>query len=301
MRYISSILLIEFGAEYADTLKSFHSQNPNAIIVTYIAVSICAIATFGGDERERSSGSTVGSSGNVPLLSQSARSDSYSLLEEEKKLRKELKGIDGNDEKDLSFNSPIKNSALLHSGAILGDLPSLSNERSSRGVSAGGAASTSSDINRVLDYGSANSEFPTRSTGPMSPKGNSNYLLDSRADGKDKNCNYSNNIESSAGKGKQKKRDVYAPPPGFPTKFLCQLSQRPMSDPVKSIYGNIFDRSVIHRWMNKQGHICPLSGKLCTLGVSHSYFVIISFCFLLFGNYRVRGPVLSCYRMLLER
>lgn len=228
----------------------------------YISVSICAIASFAGDERERPSSSTVGSSGHVPLLSQSTRSDSYSLLEEESKIRKELKGIDGSDAKALPFSSPTKKSTLLHSGAILGDLPSLSNDRNSRGVGASGTASTSSDINRVLDYGSASSEFPTISTGPMSPKGNSNYLLDSRADGKDKSSHYSSNTESSVGKVKQKKRDVYAPPPGFPTKFLCQLSQRPMSDPVKSIYGNVFDRSVIYRWMNKQGHICPLSGKL---------------------------------------
>jgi hypothetical protein len=33
-----------------------------------------------------------------------------------------------------------------------------------------------------------------------------------------------------------------------------------MSEPVKTVYGNIMERSVIVEWMAKQGHICPLTG-----------------------------------------
>lgn len=47
---------------------------------------------------------------------------------------------------------------------------------------------------------------------------------------------------------------------GFPQKYMCELCQRPMSDPVKSLYGHIYERSVILDWFAKQGRICPLTG-----------------------------------------
>lgn len=33
-----------------------------------------------------------------------------------------------------------------------------------------------------------------------------------------------------------------------------------MTDPVKSVYGNFFERSVIEEWLKNQGKICPLTG-----------------------------------------
>lgn len=114
-----------------------------------------------------------------------------------------------NDSRNNSNNSsPSKQSNLLHSGRVLGDLPSL----------------------------------------------------DNRADNKDKN----NRISSSSGynrKNKNKLKNAYVPPKDLPVSFICQLSQKMMSDPVKSAYGNIYDRAVIMQWMNKQGHICPLTGE----------------------------------------
>ena len=244
------------------------------IDIFYILGSGCVIANYGVDERERPSNSTAGSTNNAPFLSDSARPDSYSLLEEERKIRSELKSIDGCEDKEKA-SSTAKKATLLHSGALLGDLPSLSNDRrNSRNLNVGGTFSTSSDINRVLDYGSATSEFPAGTIGPMSPKSSSNHILDSRADGKDKNTHYASSTNGSAVKSKQKKRDAYVPPPGFPSKYLCQLSQRPMSEPVKSTYGNVFDRSVIHRWMNKQGHICPLSGT--QIAIISAYLILMS-------------------------
>ena len=45
-----------------------------------------------------------------------------------------------------------------------------------------------------------------------------------------------------------------------PSEYICELSQKQMSDPVKSIYGNVFDKPVIENWLKTQGHICPLTG-----------------------------------------
>lgn len=49
----------------------------------------------------------------------------------------------------------------------------------------------------------------------------------------------------------------------IPVKYKCQLTQRPMTEPVKSIYGHNFEKSAILGWLNQQGRICPLTGTIC--------------------------------------
>lgn len=49
-------------------------------------------------------------------------------------------------------------------------------------------------------------------------------------------------------------------PPDMPAHFLCALTRRPMSDPVRSPYGQHYDRTAIAQWMAAQGRICPLTG-----------------------------------------
>lgn len=46
----------------------------------------------------------------------------------------------------------------------------------------------------------------------------------------------------------------------LPKEFLCELCQRQLTDPVKSVYGNIYEKSVIEDWLKNQGKICPLTG-----------------------------------------
>jgi hypothetical protein len=46
----------------------------------------------------------------------------------------------------------------------------------------------------------------------------------------------------------------------IPKEFLCELCQRQLTDPVKSVYGNIYEKSVIEEWFKNQGKICPLTG-----------------------------------------
>ena len=153
-----------------------------------------------------------------------------------------------------------KTNDLLHTGGILGDLPSFNTDKTQRSIE---SISNNNDYVRVLGYGDTVSEYPsTHSQG--SPSRGGNYPLDSRADAKDRTQNrILTNPNHSAGKilmKQMKKRDTYVPPNDFPPSYLCELSHRPMSEPVKSIYGNIFDRPTIVSWIRKQGHICPLSG-----------------------------------------
>jgi hypothetical protein len=79
------------------------------------------------------------------------------------------------------------------------------------------------------------------------------------ADGKD-----SAPLKSSAAANNKNKRrkgeGAYKPPPDMPVEYLCQLSRRPMSEPVKSVYGNVYDKTAILEWLAKQGKICPLTG-----------------------------------------
>jgi hypothetical protein len=67
--------------------------------------------------------------------------------------------------------------------------------------------------------------------------------------------------DKNAGKKKKSKRPAEDVPKDTPPEFICQLTQRLMSEPVKTIYGNVYDRTAIVNWLNTQGKICPLTGK----------------------------------------
>lgn len=162
-------------------------------------------------------------------------------------------------------SSPEKIGALLHTGGILGDLPSFNTDKIHRSIE---SISKNIDYVKVLGYGdNVVSEYPTANTHTHtqgSPFRGGTHTLDSRADAKDKIQNrILSNSNNSNGKNsikQMRKRDTYVPPEDFPPSYLCELSHRPMSDPVQSIYGNIFDRPTIIGWIRKQGHVCPLSG-----------------------------------------
>lgn len=61
-------------------------------------------------------------------------------------------------------------------------------------------------------------------------------------------------------KAKAQRAAEDAVPPDMPKHFLCQLTHKPMSEPVKTIYGNVYDRTAIVSWFAQQGRICPLTG-----------------------------------------
>jgi hypothetical protein len=70
--------------------------------------------------------------------------------------------------------------------------------------------------------------------------------------------------DKTAGK-KNKKRPQEDLPKDTPAEFVCQLTHRLMSEPVKTVYGNVYDKTAIVNWLNTQGKICPLTGgTTCT-------------------------------------
>jgi len=153
-------------------------------------------------------------------------------------------GADRERERDSKAFAPDEKASpqtLLHSGRILGDLPSLPGAGKSPGSNTKVVNSASRDLSRALQYGDA------------SP--------DMRADGKDRPSQSSSSGGGGGGAMKiKKKKKAYQPPPGMPNAYLCQLSHRPMSEPVKTTYGHCYDKKAIDNWIKTQGHICPLTG-----------------------------------------
>ena len=119
---------------------------------------------------------------------------------------------------------------LLHSGGVLGDLPSL--------VSPNKA---SPDKNTLMKHSKASID-------------GAGALL--THDGGKSKSGYRGAVA--------KKNDL---PKDVPLEYVCELSHRIMSDPVKSVYGHMFESIAINRWVREQGHICPLTGEESSVGM----------------------------------
>jgi len=131
-------------------------------------------------------------------------------------------------------------SQLLHSGPLLGNLPAFGKKQASP-----------TKFQREVDQALSDKPAPFRT-------GNPNALFGAapgarppsmRADGK-----------SGGTKNKKHNNPADEVPKDTPPEFICQLTQRVMSDPMKTIYGNVYDRTAIVNWLNTQGKICPLTG-----------------------------------------
>ena len=133
-------------------------------------------------------------------------------------------------------------SSLLHSGRLLGDLPSLN-----RSSPAG--AKTAERMGSALDE--ALEQSGDSFNGGAEPKSGA---------GGDKAKKKGKKGKKSKTQQQQNQQRDPGVPPDMPAEFLCQLSHKPMSDPIKSIYGHVFDRTTIEQWIQQQGHICPLTG-----------------------------------------
>jgi hypothetical protein len=122
---------------------------------------------------------------------------------------------------------------------MLGDLPSL-------GISGGKKMPSPADKKHSLssDLDTALSYTEQRSTMLGSPQ-EQGKTPSRKADTKKKK------------KGKKPKEEDYS---HMPEEYLCQLTRKPMSDPVKTTYGNVYDRAAILKWLSTQGKICPLTG-----------------------------------------
>jgi len=134
----------------------------------------------------------------------------------------------------LSVEEP-ESGGMLHSGPLLGNLPAFS----------GNKGSPPKRFQTGMDHAMQQGGGPGSLFGSPVPAGLKKPSL--KADGKD-----------SAGKRKKKKADGV--PADMPEEFLCQLTRRPMSDPVNTPWGNTYDRTAIVNWLSTQGKICPISG-----------------------------------------
>jgi hypothetical protein len=61
-------------------------------------------------------------------------------------------------------------------------------------------------------------------------------------------------------KKKDKTREGVQVPSDVPKEFICELTRKQLIDPVKSIYGNVFEKNSILAWFSNQGRVCPLTG-----------------------------------------
>eukprot|EP00934_Nitzschia_sp_Nitz4_P002351 Nitzschia sp. Nitz4//scaffold112_size70979//69734//70066//NITZ4_005914-RA/size70979-processed-gene-0.124-mRNA-1//-1//CDS//3329533301//2351//frame0 len=50
-----------------------------------------------------------------------------------------------------------------------------------------------------------------------------------------------------------------------PSEFYCGLTQQVMEDPVVNMYGFLFERKAIERWINMGNEFCPCTGQPMTL------------------------------------
>ncbi len=130
--------------------------------------------------------------------------------------------------------------ALLHSGPLLGNLPAF-----------GKTHASPKKFQTDLDHALLTNSAGTGGGLFGNPTGGVRSTPSKRADDK------------TGGKKKKHNDDV---PKDTPVKFLCQLTQRLMTEPMKTIYGNVYDKTAIMNWLSTQGKICPLTGKsLCMI------------------------------------
>jgi hypothetical protein len=133
--------------------------------------------------------------------------------------KKAVKKSPSNIQSQENIEEDVQEEKLLHSGGVLGDLPSFSpNKRSPT---------------KKIDIDQSNAL---------------SAVLDDPSPIKSKSTT-------------KKEKRVHSEGKDVPKEFLCELCQRQMTDPVKSIYGNVFEKSVIEQWIRKHGHVCPLTGR----------------------------------------
>jgi ankyrin repeat protein len=70
---------------------------------------------------------------------------------------------------------------------------------------------------------------------------------------------------SSPSKAKQHKKKRKQTPADVPVEFRCDVTRKLLKDPLRSPYGQVFERNVIEVWIRDFGNRCPLTGQPLTL------------------------------------
>lgn len=170
--------------------------------------------------------------------------------------------IDRYPNSSTTTNNAGSKDELLHSGPLLGDLPSLSGTpggssnsvgvTSHNGMKQGKLSPEQIRAGRGLQAVLASDGASDGSAMVLSTEERERFLRESRR--RQRGTKKKKKIKDNTGLN-ENGNNSDAPP-----EFLCALSKQLMSDPVESSSGIVFDRMQITTWIHQQGHICPITG-----------------------------------------
>jgi hypothetical protein len=207
------------------------------------------------------------------------KEEKYTIAKEEKSTPHYNKNNNNNNKKE-------EKESLLHSGGILGNLPALNVNKNKNSHNSPNKQILDSNMSNELDKVFSNNDNNNINMNTFTPVSSShlnysnnnnnnkqifhaggssnsnnrhlllnnnniknNYNISSKADDKKFKNSNKNNFQSN--------NNI---PTDFPREYLCQLTMKPMSEPVKTTYGNVYDKTAILNWFSVQGKICPLTG-----------------------------------------
>ena len=140
---------------------------------------------------------------------------------------------------------------LLHSGRMLGDLPSLNNTPNKTDNNSPEHDRTAKGLHHVLKSdGASAGTFPG-----LSPESRERMLKQGRRKKPNKK-----KVKHGGPGGANAEGASSDVPPGF----LCELTHRLLTDPVETPMGNVYEKAAIMNWLQQQGQICPLTGTPLT-------------------------------------
>ncbi|TYZ67798.1 hypothetical protein PybrP1_001786 [[Pythium] brassicae (nom. inval.)] len=133
--------------------------------------------------------------------------------------------------------------------ALLGDLPSLDGKAVPAILIQDGGDSTDQDDGDSDDGAKRSADDDT----------------DAKAEQTDGHSKpQQSNSSSISSKKKKHKKKPGLPPAAAPQEFKCAVSRKVLKDPLRSPYGQVFERQVIEAWFRDFGNRCPLTGEPLT-------------------------------------
>lgn len=82
-------------------------------------------------------------------------------------------------------------------------------------------------------------------------------------------------LDKTVTKRRHKKRSKKQQPPlvkpapkptDVPEEFVCAINGHVMRKPMKSPYGQVFEKDTIEKWLKENGNTCPITGKPLKIG-----------------------------------
>ena len=60
---------------------------------------------------------------------------------------------------------------------------------------------------------------------------------------------------------KERRRQPARGPDDPPANLLCAINRHLLREPVRSPYGDVFERETIETWLRTLGSVCPITGR----------------------------------------